>query len=50
MVAKMTFESSWSENQMNAEIYSLFRHLFEDDRNTPMFTFKYLRYGINYSI
>jgi hypothetical protein len=43
MVAKMTFESTWNETQMSAEIYGLFHHLFEDE-NTRMFTFQYLRY------
>ena len=42
LVAKMTFESTWTETQMSAEIYGLFSHLFEDENN-PMFTFQYLR-------
>lgn len=50
MMAKMTFESTWNENQMNAEIYSLFRELFEND-SSPMFTFQYLRFvHVNYAV
>ena len=31
MVAKMSFESTWSETQIAAEIYALFHHLFEGE-------------------
>ena len=47
MVAKMRFESTWTEQQINAEIYSLFHHLFEDENDCiDMFSFQYLRYEI----
>ena len=47
MVAKMKFESTWTEQQINAEVYSLFHHLFEDENDCKdMFSFQYLRYEI----
>lgn len=44
LIAKITFESTCNESQIGAEIYSLFRHLFEDGSG-QMFSFQYLRYG-----
>ena len=43
MVAKMSFESTWNETQIAAEIYALFHHLFEGEGSNEIFSFQYLR-------
>ena len=39
MVAKISFESTWNETQMAAEIYALFHHLFEGEGSNESFQF-----------
>ena len=42
-VAKMSFESTWDEMRIDAEIYGLFHHLFESEGCNEIFSFQYLR-------
>ena len=44
LVAKLSFDSTWNETQICAEIYGLFKQYFENE-NEPerMFSFEYLR-------
>ena len=43
LVAKMSFESTWDETRIDAEIYGLFHHLFESEGCNEIFSFQYLR-------
>ena len=44
LVAKLSFDSTWNETQIRAEIYRLFKQYFENENEAErMFSFEYLR-------